>query len=338
MDGTEGLPVTLARLADAAATGCLHVRGSGTARVHLRAGRLQAVALPAGAGARPLGARLLAAGLLTPAALAEAEEAQRSELQGWRLGELLVHLGHAEPAVVAGHVHDQLVDDLRTLLSTSPASTRFRPGERVRSDLAAPLDVRPLLAELGHAVGALPPAAAPTAPVPASSEAPAVPVTDAHGSGAPAEHAAATVADVAPVDPPDHPVTTPDPPADQPVPGPDARAPIPDAPTDAELAATNTRDFADAFASFGTPEPAPGTPPAASGEPAPDPEPSPQLHDPSWDRRDTDTAALLRELSSLGGAEPTPTPGPPPSRPSPPVAHAGSIAAQRKRKGLFGRV
>ena len=44
-----------------------------------------------------LGVRLMSRGALTPEALAEALEIQRTELQGWRLGELLVHLGYVEP-------------------------------------------------------------------------------------------------------------------------------------------------------------------------------------------------------------------------------------------------
>ena len=43
-----------------------------------------------------LGVRLMSRGALTPEALAEALEIQRTELQGWRLGELLVHLGYVE--------------------------------------------------------------------------------------------------------------------------------------------------------------------------------------------------------------------------------------------------
>ncbi len=332
MDGVEPLRVVLARLADAAATGCLLVSGTGTARLHLRAGRLAAVALPAGtgppgtrpAGGRPLGARLLDAGVLTAAALEEAEEVQRSELQGWRLGELLVHLGHLEPAVVGAHVRDQLVDDLHALLSAPCTSTRFRPGERVRGDLVAPLEVRLLLAELGHPVADLPAADLPVAGPPVAGP----PVAGPPAADLPA--------------------------ADQRV----TEPPVvePGAPTDAELAATNTRDFADAFASFAAatvgPAVEPDGGPAASAHPDPAAEPPVEVRDRSWDRRDTDTAALLRELSSLGGAGPSPVPDPPPdrlppdrlppdrppaARPAAPTTPAAALAAQRRRKGLFGR-
>ncbi|MGH8969245.1 MAG: hypothetical protein ACRDV1_04780, partial [Actinomycetes bacterium] len=53
-------------------------------------------------------------------------------------------------------------------------------------------------------------------------------------------------------------------------------------------------------------------------------------------RDQTDTAMLLRELSSLGFAEEDERPStPPPSpRPSPP---AGGVDKNKKRKGLFGR-
>lgn len=376
MEGTDGrpvLPAALARLADAAATGCLHVRGDGTSRVHLRAGRLQAVALAASLPARPLGARLLAAGLVAPAALAEAEEAQRSELQGWRLGELLVHLGHAEPTCVAAHVRDQLVDDLRTLLSAPCTATRFRPGERVRGDVAPPLDLPALLVQLGHdpaPVSVPDVAVVEAAPVEAVVEDPApeveveAPLTAVEVEAT--EDEARVEPDFPVVDPAavlevraveqaatepqaydtteptalaDEPTfflaAAPDPspePSPEPEPG---RALEPRAPTDSELAAANTRDFADAFASFS------GAPPAVTPDPVVEPDPGPvdepvaEVQDAGWARSDTDTAALLRELSSLGGPDPAPS-APPPQRPAAPSATPGSIAAQRKRKGLFG--
>ena len=54
---------------------------------------------------------------------------------------------------------------------------------------------------------------------------------------------------------------------------------------------------------------------------------------PSYGRDDTDTAALMRELSSLG-LEDAPTPAP--VRP-PPAARPIAPAPPKKRKGLFGR-
>jgi hypothetical protein len=97
---TTSLPEVLRTLAETSATGCLRVTpDTGEARpedaqLYLRGGRVYAVTLP---GRSPrLGARLVASGDLSPADLAEATEAQRTELQGWRLGELLVHLGVVE--------------------------------------------------------------------------------------------------------------------------------------------------------------------------------------------------------------------------------------------------
>ncbi|MDQ3503889.1 MAG: hypothetical protein M3486_09835, partial [Actinomycetota bacterium] len=57
---------------------------------------------------------------------------------------------------------------------------------------------------------------------------------------------------------------------------------------------------------------------------------------PSYGGYDTDTASLLRELSSLGlDDEPPPAAASRPARPAAP--RPASLAAQKKRKGLFGR-
>jgi hypothetical protein len=56
----------------------------------------------------------------------------------------------------------------------------------------------------------------------------------------------------------------------------------------------------------------------------------------SYDNRDTDTAALMRELTSLGmDDEASPSAVAPPVRSA--VSRPVSAAAQKKRKGLFGR-
>ena len=114
---TTPLPDVLRQLADGAATGCLNILdGAGeTAKVYLRGGRVYAVVAP---GKRPaLGARLVSSGALGPEALAEALEAQRTELQGWRLGELLVHLGYVDQPVVEAFVTEQVHDALMQLLT-----------------------------------------------------------------------------------------------------------------------------------------------------------------------------------------------------------------------------
>ena len=89
---TRTVESVLLDLAAQGATGCLTVTAptASEAEVYLRDGLVYSVSVP---GRRPLlGVRLMSSGALAPEALAEALEIQRTELQGWRLGELLVHL------------------------------------------------------------------------------------------------------------------------------------------------------------------------------------------------------------------------------------------------------
>src|SRR6185437_13924166 len=105
----------LVQLAEEAATGCLHTSdGAGDeALIFYKLGLVYAVSVP---GRRPqLGAKLISSGALAPEALADALEAQRTELQGWRLGELLVHLGFVEQDVVEAFVQEQVRDGLTDL-------------------------------------------------------------------------------------------------------------------------------------------------------------------------------------------------------------------------------
>lgn len=145
-DGTTSVEAVLTDLAGKAATGCLSVRDEqgAQAELYLRAGQVYAVTVP---GRRPrLGARLTTSGALDPARLAEALEVQRTELQGWRLGELLVHLGHVDRAVVEAYVVEQLEDAVTDLLGWPVVAWRFRPNRRTRQDVAPPSDVAELLA------------------------------------------------------------------------------------------------------------------------------------------------------------------------------------------------
>ncbi|MDP3712976.1 MAG: DUF4388 domain-containing protein [Mycobacteriales bacterium] len=144
---TTPLPQVLTDLAAGVASGCLHVDdGVEESKVFLRGGRVYAVSVP---GRRPqLGARLVSSGALGPEALAEALEAQRTELQGWRLGELLVHLGYVDQPVVEDFVNEQLRESLSDLLRWGSASWRFRVNERTREDVAPPVEVADLLAEV----------------------------------------------------------------------------------------------------------------------------------------------------------------------------------------------
>ena len=113
-DGGFPAPVDglLLELASQGATGCLSVTDveGEQSSVWFRDGQVYAVSVP---GRRPLlGVRLMSSGALTPEALAEALEVQRTELQGWRLGELLVHLGFVDRSVVESFVTEQLRDQV----------------------------------------------------------------------------------------------------------------------------------------------------------------------------------------------------------------------------------
>ncbi len=153
-----GLPVDpsadcadlLTDLAAGDATGCLLiVHPSGEAsEVYLKDGLVYSVFVP---GRRPmLGSRLMSSGELAPEALAEALEIQRTELQGWRLGELLVHLGYVDRGVVESFVTEQLLDMATDLLGAAVSSHRFRAKKLTRQDVAPPIAVPELLAAAGE--------------------------------------------------------------------------------------------------------------------------------------------------------------------------------------------
>ncbi|HTC69717.1 MAG TPA: DUF4388 domain-containing protein, partial [Acidothermaceae bacterium] len=145
---TTPIEIALGTLADEAATGCLHVvdDDGSEALVYLRAGLVYAVSVP---GQRPqLGARLISSNALVPENLAEALEAQRTELQGWRLGELLVHLGFVEQDVVEDFVQEQVRDGLTDLLAWTSGRWRFRKAEKTREDVAPPTPLNELLDEV----------------------------------------------------------------------------------------------------------------------------------------------------------------------------------------------
>jgi hypothetical protein len=145
---TTPLPAVLRQLADGVVSGCLHIDdgAGGDAKVFLRGGQVYAVQIP---GRRnQLGARLVSSGALGPEALAEALEAQRTELQGWRLGELLVHLGYVDQPVVEGFVDEQLREAATDLLRWVSGTWKFRVNERTREDVAPPISVEELLASV----------------------------------------------------------------------------------------------------------------------------------------------------------------------------------------------
>lgn len=135
-----------------AATGGLHVRraGDGTTQrdavLYLKDGALYAATSP---GPRPLlGVRLVAAGAVTREALQEALESQAGDLAGWRLGELLVHLGYVEPDIVTEFVIEQMLDTVGEVVSWPDGTWRFRKGEHTRGSNDFALDVNAVLAHV----------------------------------------------------------------------------------------------------------------------------------------------------------------------------------------------
>ncbi|MGZ4590273.1 MAG: DUF4388 domain-containing protein, partial [Actinomycetes bacterium] len=147
---TGTIDTVLLELAEQSATGCLQVRDQegDVAEVYLRDGQVYAVAVP---GRRTmLGVRLMSRGALTPEALAEALEIQRTELQGWRLGELLVHLGYVDLEVVEEFVVEHLKDALADLLGWPVAAWKFRKNKKTRQDVAPPTPVQTLLDDMRH--------------------------------------------------------------------------------------------------------------------------------------------------------------------------------------------
>ena len=148
---TTPLPDVLRALAADRATGCLRVDApGGTGLVYLKVGQVYGASAP---DRRPaLGSRLISSGALVPEDLAEALEVQRLELQGWRLGELLVHLGFVERPVVEAYVVEQLRDAVTDLAQLPFGAFRFRKGERTRTDVAPARDVETLLDEVSSRV------------------------------------------------------------------------------------------------------------------------------------------------------------------------------------------
>jgi hypothetical protein len=145
---TTPLAPLLVQLAEEQATGCLHIAdGDGDeALVYYKNGLVYAVSVP---GHRPqLGAKLISSGALAPEALADALEAQRTELQGWRLGELLVHLSYVDQPVVEAFVKEQVHDALWDLIKWADGPWKFRKNEKTREDVAPPMAVAGLLADL----------------------------------------------------------------------------------------------------------------------------------------------------------------------------------------------
>jgi hypothetical protein len=138
----------LLHLAEDLATGCLHVSDpeGDEALIYFKNGLVYAISVP---GRRPqLGAKLVSSGALAPEALSDALEAQRTELKGWRLGELLVHLGYVDQPVVEDFIKEQVHDAIWDLIKWVDGRWRFRKAEKTREDVAPPMEVAELLHEL----------------------------------------------------------------------------------------------------------------------------------------------------------------------------------------------
>src|SRR3954451_18322998 len=145
---TTPLAPLLLSLAEEESTGCLHISDAegDEATIYFKTGLVYAVFVP---GRRPqLGAKLVSSGALTPEALAEALDAQRTELQGWKLGELLVHLGFVDQPVVEAFVREQVHDAVWDLIRWTEGRWRFRKSEKTREDVATPMTVQELLENL----------------------------------------------------------------------------------------------------------------------------------------------------------------------------------------------
>src|SRR3954453_2101373 len=138
----------LLQLASEDASGCLHISDpeGDEALIYFKVGQVYAISVP---GRRPQpGAKLVSSGALAPEELADALEAQRTELQGWRLGELLVHLSFVDQPVVEAFVREQVHDALWDLIRWTEGRWRFRKNEKTREDVAPPMTVQELLENL----------------------------------------------------------------------------------------------------------------------------------------------------------------------------------------------
>ena len=145
---TTPIQEILTDLASSDATGCLHIEGpdADEALVYFKSGAIYSTFLP---GRRPhLGARLISSGALAPEALEEALEAQATELQGWRLGELLVHLGFVEAPVVEAFGVEQVRDACFEMSRWDSGKWKFRKNEKTREDISASLDAKAILDEI----------------------------------------------------------------------------------------------------------------------------------------------------------------------------------------------
>jgi hypothetical protein len=146
---TDLLVPALLSAADELVTGRLSTSlpDGDAAQVYVNEGRVYGVVVRD--GSRTLGERLVSSGALSSADLEFALEAQRNDVPGWRIGELVVHLGFVGPDQVQACLAEQMQEMVGWLLSQPPTPWHLRRGSRTRAALAAPLEVVHLLAALG---------------------------------------------------------------------------------------------------------------------------------------------------------------------------------------------
>ena len=130
LDNLENLELVPALLsaADAHVTGRLSTAlpDGDAALVFVSEGQVYGVV--AHDGSATLGERLVASGVLSGADLETALEAQRTDMPGWRIGELLVHLGFVEPEQVQDCLHEQMREMLAWLLTQPLDRVAPAPG------------------------------------------------------------------------------------------------------------------------------------------------------------------------------------------------------------------
>lgn len=368
---TTGPAAMLRQLAAGAGTGCLHLAGAAgeQAQIYLRGGQVYAVHT---ADRRPRQIpqqisqqvpRLVSSAALAPEALARRQlQDSLADLLDWSSGQWTFRVNerareHLAPLTPVGAILAELAhpaDTWRPDAKTGPGSaavpalpTRGRGDEDDEVDVA----VRRVSAALAAILGPLPVVEDPFAPRPRCPE-PAVPEP-----AVPEPTVPEPAVPVHTVPEPTVGVPTVPEPAAPDLQG-DRRAAARRDEEHAEARVQNTRAFAELSATAGwSPDavphivpavaPPPGEPADEGAEEVDEPKQRAADDDPpvrSYGDQDTDMAALLRELASLGlddDARPPSDPAPQgqPVRPRPAAAPgpAAAAAAAKRRKGLFGR-
>jgi len=368
---TTGPAAMLRQLAAGAGTGCLHLAGAAgkQAQIYLRGGQVYAVHT---ADRRPRQIpqqipqqvpRLVSSAALAPEALARRQlQDSLADLLDWSSGQWTFRVNerareHLAPPTPVGAMLAELAhpaDTWRPDAKTGPGSAAVPAlPARGRGDEDDDIDVavRRVSAALAAILGPLPVvedlfAPRPRCPEPPVPE-PTVPEPTVPEPTVPEPTASEPTAGVS---------TVPEPPVPD-LEG-DRRAAARRDEEHAEARVQNTRAFAELSATAGwSPDAVPHVVPAVApppGEPADQgaeevvqPKQRAADDDPpvrSYGDQDTDMAALLRELASLGldddvrpPSDPAPQGQPVRPRPAAAPGPAATAAAAKRRKGLFGR-